>query len=154
MEAVQKVVVDGINQVHSHVLVPLIGASCAHAVVTLDFEQVECFSLLLSKVLGLGIVAGVCVCVCVSALYIPCSERLYLYYCWYSLIRTHTTTQSQPGSSIVKLPQIFRIRQAKSAKGISAISYVLETIAIFIGLSYSYRMAYAFSTYGDGMDCR
>jgi mannose-P-dolichol utilization defect protein 1 len=52
-------------------------------------------------------------------------------------------------SSIVKIPQILKLINAKSASGISFLSYLLETSAYLIGLAYNVRQGFPFSTYGE-----
>ncbi|KAJ3228627.1 hypothetical protein HDU78_009661 [Chytriomyces hyalinus] len=110
-----------IAQVYAGVLdtflvAPLVGPQCSKRIVTgvftLDAGVVRdsCFSLLVSKGLGLGIVVG---------------------------------------GSIVKVPQILKIFNSGSARGISLVSYVLETLAYVITLSYNLRRDNPFSTYGE-----
>ena len=52
-------------------------------------------------------------------------------------------------SSIVKIPQIIKLINSKSAEGISFLSYFLETAAYLISLAYNYRQGFPFSTYGE-----
>lgn len=52
-------------------------------------------------------------------------------------------------SSIVKVPQILKLRSSQSASGVSFLGYVLETIAYLIGLAYNFRAGNAISTYGE-----
>lgn len=52
-------------------------------------------------------------------------------------------------SSIVKVPQILKLVQSKSASGISFLSYFLETSAYLISLAYNSRQGFPFSTYGE-----
>ncbi|KAG9237474.1 monosaccharide-P-dolichol utilization protein [Amylocarpus encephaloides] len=52
-------------------------------------------------------------------------------------------------SSIVKIPQILKLLNAKSASGISFLSYLLETSAYLISLAYNVRQGFPFSTYGE-----
>jgi mannose-P-dolichol utilization defect protein 1 len=52
-------------------------------------------------------------------------------------------------SSIVKIPQILKLINAKSASGVSFLSYFLETSAYLIGLAYNVRQGFPFSTYGE-----
>ncbi|TAQ83393.1 hypothetical protein B7494_g8288 [Chlorociboria aeruginascens] len=52
-------------------------------------------------------------------------------------------------SSVVKVPQILKLLQSKSASGISFLSYLLETAAYLISLAYNYRQGFPFSTYGE-----
>ncbi|KAM3486968.1 hypothetical protein MY8738_000094 [Beauveria namnaoensis] len=52
-------------------------------------------------------------------------------------------------SSIVKVPQILKLVSARSADGVSFLSYVLETSAYLITLAYNYRNGFPFSTYGE-----
>ncbi|KAF9927546.1 hypothetical protein FBU30_003092 [Linnemannia zychae] len=53
------------------------------------------------------------------------------------------------GGAIVKVPQIIKIIQAHSAKGISFSAYMLETLSCVITLAYNVRSGYPFSTYGE-----
>lgn len=52
-------------------------------------------------------------------------------------------------SSIVKVPQIIKLVNSKSASGISFLSYVLETSSYLISLAYNFRQGFPFSTYGE-----
>jgi mannose-P-dolichol utilization defect protein 1 len=52
-------------------------------------------------------------------------------------------------SSIVKVPQILKLTQSKSADGVSFLSYLLETSAYLITLAYNFRNSFPFSTYGE-----
>lgn len=52
-------------------------------------------------------------------------------------------------SSIVKVPQILKLVNSKSASGISFLSYLLETSAYLIGLAYNVRSGFPFSTFGE-----
>lgn len=52
-------------------------------------------------------------------------------------------------SSIVKVPQIIKLLNSKSAEGVSFLSYLLETAAYLISLAYNYRQEFPFSTYGE-----
>jgi len=51
--------------------------------------------------------------------------------------------------SIVKLPQLLKLVNAKSGAGLSLISYCLETIVYIITLAYNVRLSFPFSTYGE-----
>ncbi|KAG0050483.1 hypothetical protein BGZ83_004724 [Gryganskiella cystojenkinii] len=53
------------------------------------------------------------------------------------------------GGAIVKVPQIIKIVQARSAKGVSLPSYLLETLACVISLAYNIRKENPISTYGE-----
>ncbi|TFK18042.1 hypothetical protein FA15DRAFT_649920 [Coprinopsis marcescibilis] len=55
------------------------------------------------------------------------------------------------GGSIMKVPQILLIVNAKSARGLSLPSYVLETLSYGITLAYSVRNHFPFSTYGENL---
>ncbi|KAH6874477.1 hypothetical protein BKA70DRAFT_1208710 [Coprinopsis sp. MPI-PUGE-AT-0042] len=55
------------------------------------------------------------------------------------------------GGSIMKVPQILLIVNARSARGLSLPSYVLETLAYGITLAYSMRNHFPFSTYGENL---
>ncbi|KAI1827189.1 hypothetical protein F4861DRAFT_435846 [Xylaria intraflava] len=52
-------------------------------------------------------------------------------------------------SSIVKVPQIVKLMQSKSASGISFLSYLLETSSYLITLAYNIRNGFPFSTFGE-----
>ncbi|KAI0201532.1 mannose-P-dolichol utilization defect 1 protein [Astrocystis sublimbata] len=52
-------------------------------------------------------------------------------------------------SAIVKVPQILKLLQSKSASGISFLSYLLETSSYLITLAYSLRSGFPFSTFGE-----
>jgi mannose-P-dolichol utilization defect 1 len=52
-------------------------------------------------------------------------------------------------SSVVKVPQIIKLVQSKSAAGVSFLSYALETASFLISLAYNYRNEFPFSTYGE-----
>ncbi|KAI0544261.1 hypothetical protein F4679DRAFT_565684 [Xylaria curta] len=52
-------------------------------------------------------------------------------------------------SSIVKVPQIIKLLQSKSASGISFLSYLLETTSYLITLAYNIRNGFPFSTFGE-----
>lgn len=53
------------------------------------------------------------------------------------------------GGSIVKVPQILKIVRAKSARGVSLGSYLLDTSSLLLVVGYNYRSAFPFSTYGQ-----
>ncbi|OSD07637.1 mannose-P-dolichol utilization defect 1 protein [Trametes coccinea BRFM310] len=55
------------------------------------------------------------------------------------------------GGSIMKVPQLLLIVSARSARGLSLTSYVLETLSYAITLAYSYRNEFPFSTYGENL---
>jgi mannose-P-dolichol utilization defect 1 len=52
-------------------------------------------------------------------------------------------------SSIVKVPQILKLVNSKSADGVSFLSYLLETAAYLISLAYNVRNGFPFSTFGE-----
>jgi len=53
------------------------------------------------------------------------------------------------GSLIIKVPQILKIVNAKSAKGISLTSVLLELVCLLFTMSFSYRKQFPFGTYGE-----
>lgn len=53
------------------------------------------------------------------------------------------------GSTFVKFPQILKILNAKSAKGISFLGILLELIAVTSSASYSFAKGYPFSSWGE-----
>ncbi|KAK7440625.1 hypothetical protein VKT23_016973 [Stygiomarasmius scandens] len=53
------------------------------------------------------------------------------------------------GGSIMKVPQLLLIVNARSAEGLSLSAYILETLSYGITLAYSYRSGFPFSTYGE-----
>ncbi|KAK9775422.1 putative Mannose-P-dolichol utilization defect 1 protein-like protein [Seiridium cardinale] len=52
-------------------------------------------------------------------------------------------------SSIVKVPQIIKLVQSRSASGVSFLSYLLETSSYLISLAYNVRNGFPFSTFGE-----
>lgn len=55
------------------------------------------------------------------------------------------------GSSLVKLPQVFKILFSGSAAGISFLSVLLELLAITFSGLYSYASKFPFSAYGESV---
>ncbi|EIW83825.1 mannose-P-dolichol utilization defect 1 protein [Coniophora puteana RWD-64-598 SS2] len=55
------------------------------------------------------------------------------------------------GGSIMKVPQLLLILNARSARGLSLSAYVLETLAYAITTSYAFRNNFPFSTYGENL---
>ncbi|KAJ6508067.1 hypothetical protein DFH09DRAFT_942720 [Mycena vulgaris] len=55
------------------------------------------------------------------------------------------------GGSIMKVPQLILIINAKSARGLSLPAYILETLSYAITLAYASRNAFPFSTYGENL---
>ncbi|KAF9465578.1 hypothetical protein BDZ94DRAFT_1159835 [Collybia nuda] len=53
------------------------------------------------------------------------------------------------GGSIMKVPQVLLILNARSARGLSLPAYILETLSYAITLAYSFRNGFPFSTYGE-----
>ncbi|RIA84414.1 monosaccharide-P-dolichol utilization protein [Glomus cerebriforme] len=53
------------------------------------------------------------------------------------------------GGALVKLPQIFKILSAGSARGLSLTSSIMETFAMGIGLAYNFRQGNPFTTFGE-----
>lgn len=51
--------------------------------------------------------------------------------------------------SIVKLPQLLKLVNAKSGAGLSVTGYILETVGYIITLAYNVRLGFPFSTYGE-----
>ncbi|KAG8235086.1 hypothetical protein J437_LFUL015320 [Ladona fulva] len=80
--------------------------------VDFDFFNGVCLKTAISKILGIGIIAG---------------------------------------SMLVKVPQILKIQNAKSAEGISIPSVFLELFAISASMAYSYMSAFPFSAWGEGL---
>ncbi|OAA47875.1 polyketide synthase [Metarhizium rileyi] len=52
-------------------------------------------------------------------------------------------------SSIVKVPQILKLVNSKSAEGVSFLSYFLETSAYLITLAYNVRNGFPFTSFGE-----
>lgn len=52
-------------------------------------------------------------------------------------------------SAVVKVPQLLKLINSKSAAGVSFLSYLLESSAYIISLSYNIRHGFPFSTYGE-----
>lgn len=89
----------------------LVGKDCYKTLFQqLQLQHRTCAPLFLSKVIGLGIVAG---------------------------------------GSLVKVPQLVKIVRAQSARGLSPLSYGLESLAYGVTLAYNFRMGNPFSTYGE-----
>lgn len=55
------------------------------------------------------------------------------------------------GSMLFKVPQAVRIFRKKSAEGLSASMYILETAGIAMSLAFSMKNAFPFSTYGEAV---
>ncbi|PPQ93177.1 hypothetical protein CVT25_002837 [Psilocybe cyanescens] len=55
------------------------------------------------------------------------------------------------GGSVMKVPQVLLIVNARSARGLSLPAYVLETLSYAITLAYSFRHQFPFSTYGENL---
>ena len=55
------------------------------------------------------------------------------------------------GASILKLPQIYLIINKQSAKGVSLVSYLLETISYSIAICYNLRYLKPISTFGEAI---
>ncbi|SGY14941.1 BQ5605_C013g07174 [Microbotryum silenes-dioicae] len=55
------------------------------------------------------------------------------------------------GGSIVKLPQIIKIINARSARGVSLASYLLDTSSTAIVVAYNVRNSFPWSTYGENI---
>lgn len=53
------------------------------------------------------------------------------------------------GSGIVKVPQIIKILQSKSARGLSLTGFILDSLGLIIIVCYNYRHDFPFSTYGE-----
>lgn len=75
-----------------------------------NIHSSECLKLAVSKVLGVGIIAG---------------------------------------GAVVKVPQIVSVVSAKSARGLSLSSYLLDTAATAITVAYNVRSGFPLSTYGE-----
>lgn len=52
-------------------------------------------------------------------------------------------------SSVVKVPQVLNLVRARSAAGVSALAYLLETTSYLVSLAYNARRGFPFSTYGE-----
>ncbi|KAK3393709.1 hypothetical protein B0H63DRAFT_443929 [Podospora didyma] len=52
-------------------------------------------------------------------------------------------------SAIVKVPQIIKLVNSKSASGVSFLAYLLETSSYLISLAYNVRNGFPFSTFGE-----
>lgn len=91
--------------------VSIIGETCySSLLLDVNFEDIDCIKLGVSKGLGIGIIAA---------------------------------------SSIVKVPQILKLINSRSANGVSFLSYLLETTAYIISLAYNIRNGFPFSTFGE-----
>ncbi|GAA5929589.1 uncharacterized protein JCM15063_004194 [Sporobolomyces koalae] len=89
----------------------LLGEECYTTLVyNTNLHSTECLKLAVSKLLGVGIIAG---------------------------------------GAIVKVPQILTVLSAKSARGLSLSSYLLDTAATAITVAYNVRNGFPLSTYGE-----
>ncbi|KAL9086042.1 MAG: hypothetical protein Q9159_004371 [Coniocarpon cinnabarinum] len=52
-------------------------------------------------------------------------------------------------SAVVKIPQLLKLLQTRSAEGVSFLSYLLETASFVITLAYNVRHGFPFSTFGE-----
>lgn len=52
-------------------------------------------------------------------------------------------------SAVVKVPQLLKLLNSKSAAGVSFLSYLLETSSFLIAFAYNARQGNPFSTYGE-----
>lgn len=50
---------------------------------------------------------------------------------------------------IVKLPQLYKIVNSKSVRGVSLTSYLLDTASQLIAVAYNIRLHFPFNTYGE-----
>lgn len=75
---------------------------------------------------------------------------LFLVPCGKALISKGLGIGIIAGSVLVKVPQIVKILNAKSAEGISVISVLLDLMAITFHISYSFVKGFPFSAWGDG----
>ena len=55
------------------------------------------------------------------------------------------------GSTMVKLPQVFAVVRAKSADGLSPLSFELETLGLAIAATYGFLHNLAYSAYGESV---
>jgi len=55
------------------------------------------------------------------------------------------------GSTLVKLPQVFKILGSSSAQGISLLGTLLELVAVTAACAYSIAQGYPFSSYGEAV---
>ncbi|KAK4057513.1 hypothetical protein OIO90_001582 [Microbotryomycetes sp. JL221] len=53
------------------------------------------------------------------------------------------------GGAIVKVPQIVKIVRARSARGVSLTSYLLDSASTLVYVAYNVRHAFPWSTYGE-----
>ncbi|KAI6249251.1 Mannose-P-dolichol utilization defect 1 protein [Erysiphe necator] len=52
-------------------------------------------------------------------------------------------------STVVKVPQIFKLIKSRSSTGLSFLAYLLETSSYLISLAYSIRQGFPLSTFGE-----
>jgi mannose-P-dolichol utilization defect protein 1 len=53
------------------------------------------------------------------------------------------------GSMVYKLPQILKIQNNQSAKGVAILGVILELISVTISFAYNYSKGYPFMTFGE-----
>jgi mannose-P-dolichol utilization defect 1 len=55
------------------------------------------------------------------------------------------------GSTLVKLPQVATVLRARSAEGLSPLSFELETLGLAIAATYGFAFRLAFSAFGESI---
>merc|ERR1712093_22120 len=55
------------------------------------------------------------------------------------------------GSLVYKLPQILKVQNSRSAKGLAMLGVLLELLSVTISFSYSYSKGFPFMTYGESV---
>jgi mannose-P-dolichol utilization defect protein 1 len=55
------------------------------------------------------------------------------------------------GSLVYKLPQILKVQNNRSAKGLAMLGVLLELLSVTISFSYSYNQGFRFMTYGEAV---
>jgi mannose-P-dolichol utilization defect protein 1 len=71
--------------------------------------------------------------------------------CFQSLISKFVGTAILLGSVAVKLPQVFNIVNTKNVVGLSPSAFYSEVPVAILSVIYSYRLGYAFTSYGESV---
>lgn len=64
-------------------------------------------------------------------------------------MRSKSTDTTYSSGGIVKLPQLYKIVNSKSIRGVSLTSYLLDTASQLIAVAYNIRSHFPFNTYGE-----
>lgn len=115
-------------------LVEVLGPKCFKTLVDeLDVSDVGCLKFAVSKALSLGMVAG--------------GGILKVLFTWGCTERDALADIA----SLTQIPQIVTIVQAKSARGLSLSSYLLDTASLVFFNTYNLRLGFPLVSYGENL---